>query len=176
MQPGKERSSKLHLSKTLTGPVYFMWSNKKKKKKVFQWLHMAATENSEPPAATAPTTWRGATFKLHRRHVVYHLDLFTVSLWDSSLSHAGFARRGCDRSHSSRTAGPRESCGSRRHWPFDQVHTLSTVSPRVRTCFFVERLSTLAQTSFFSQPCPGPAMLWFGDLRLLQQRSPPLAT
>lgn len=30
MQPGKEHSSKLHLSKTLTGTVYFMWSNKKK--------------------------------------------------------------------------------------------------------------------------------------------------
>lgn len=29
MQPVEEHSSKLHLSKTLNGTVYFMWSNKK---------------------------------------------------------------------------------------------------------------------------------------------------
>lgn len=80
MQPGKENSSKLYLSKTLGGTVYFMWSNKKKLTlSVFSegiWYKGTAS-----PKCNRPDHMKKGHIKMPPPSFVYHFDFFVVSLW-----------------------------------------------------------------------------------------------
>lgn len=98
MQPGEEQSGKLHLSKTLNGTVYFMWSNKNMLTlRVCQWLRMIQ-RNSKRQAEPLWPHEEGATCKLHHRHLFtpsncsgYLVRLFLpcwLAWWRYDCSHS----------------------------------------------------------------------------------------